>query len=208
MGRQPTRSRGTVTAEPDAVERTLVDTARSVFAERGYGEASLNTIAEAAGVTKGAVYYYFADKQDLFRAVFRAEQRRLMQEVVTTARREDDPWEGFHTGVHAYIHGLVDEAARRIILVDAPVALGWEEIRNTSFPSGLGLIREGLTRAANAGLLADHRVDLLATFIYGAVCEAAALVGNSEHPDQALEPVLAELRTALDRLAGRLPAVG
>lgn len=63
----------------------LVQTARSVFLERGFHGASLDEIAEAAGYSKGAVYSNFASKADLFLAVLDAhyEQRaRAYADVV------------------------------------------------------------------------------------------------------------------------------
>jgi AcrR family transcriptional regulator len=43
----------------------LLDEARRLFRERGYAAASLEQIAEAAGVTKGAIYGHFSSKEDL-----------------------------------------------------------------------------------------------------------------------------------------------
>lgn len=192
-----------VATPPKGAEPLLVSVAREFFAERGYADASLNTIVESAGLTKGAVYHYFSNKRDLFRAVYVAEQRRLIRTVVKAFRAETDLWEAFHAGVDAFVHELLDEPVRRILLMDAPVALGWHEMRTAAVPTGVDLIRDGLTRAADAGLLRDHRVDLLANLVYGAVCEAAHLVGNSPHPDEAIGPVLQELRIMLDQLVER-----
>jgi TetR/AcrR family transcriptional regulator, cholesterol catabolism regulator len=47
----------------------LVRTALRLFAERGYGGVSNREIVEACGCTKGAIYWYFESKDDLFRAV-------------------------------------------------------------------------------------------------------------------------------------------
>ena len=52
---------------PAAQRRTqLLDTAVHVFAERGYHAASMNDVAEAAGVTKPVLYQHFSSKRDLF----------------------------------------------------------------------------------------------------------------------------------------------
>jgi AcrR family transcriptional regulator len=54
------------------LERTrslLVDAAEHVFAEKGFIPATLDDIAKAAGYSKGAIYKYFATKEDLFLAV-------------------------------------------------------------------------------------------------------------------------------------------
>lgn len=47
----------------------LLDAAETVFAEQGYGQASLERIAERAGYTRGALYANFAGKDELFLAV-------------------------------------------------------------------------------------------------------------------------------------------
>lgn len=50
---------------PEERPRELLDAALCVFAERGYRNARLEEVAEAAGVTKGTIYHYFATKEDL-----------------------------------------------------------------------------------------------------------------------------------------------
>src|SRR5690349_19923445 len=50
---------------PDERPREILDAALTVFAERGYSNTRLEDIGEAAGVTKGAIYHYFANKEDL-----------------------------------------------------------------------------------------------------------------------------------------------
>jgi len=63
----------------------LLRAAGEVFAERGYDRASLDDVATAAGLTKGAVYSSFAGKDDLFYALMReriGERLRLVAEAV------------------------------------------------------------------------------------------------------------------------------
>jgi AcrR family transcriptional regulator len=62
-------------------ERTraaLVEGAREVFVRRGFNGASLDEIAETAGFTRGAIYKHFADKEDLFFAVFEKINERTL----------------------------------------------------------------------------------------------------------------------------------
>jgi len=49
--------------------RAILAAAAEEFGERGFAQASYNRIIERAGISKGAMYYYFADKDDLFRTV-------------------------------------------------------------------------------------------------------------------------------------------
>jgi AcrR family transcriptional regulator len=51
------------------------------FADRGYEAASLNRIIERAGISKGTLYYYFEDKEDLFATVLEHASRRLLAEA-------------------------------------------------------------------------------------------------------------------------------
>ncbi|MGI5218014.1 TetR/AcrR family transcriptional regulator [Nocardia sp. CA-290969] len=55
----------------------LVDAAREVFAAKGFGAASLDDIAAAAGYTRGAIYVHFTAKEDLFLAVHQRYWRRF-----------------------------------------------------------------------------------------------------------------------------------
>jgi TetR/AcrR family acrAB operon transcriptional repressor len=56
----------------------LIAGAARVFARRGYGEATLDEVAEEAGLTKGAVYWHFASKSDLYLALL---EERVKQEA-------------------------------------------------------------------------------------------------------------------------------
>ncbi len=49
-----------------SLDRTLIEAAMDLFADYGYRGTSLSRIARAAGVTKGALYWHFEDKEDFF----------------------------------------------------------------------------------------------------------------------------------------------
>ena len=61
---------------PDDRPQELLDAAFRVFAEHGYRATRLEQVAEAAGVTKGTIYYYFRNKEDLFRQTVEQHRRR------------------------------------------------------------------------------------------------------------------------------------
>ncbi|MFY8144203.1 MAG: TetR/AcrR family transcriptional regulator, partial [Caulobacter sp.] len=63
----------------------LVAHARALFAERGFEGVSVDEIAAAAGLTKGAVYYQFKDKTDLFRAACEAVLADVRDRVETAS---------------------------------------------------------------------------------------------------------------------------
>jgi len=75
-------------AEARATRETILDAAEQVFLERGVAHSSLERIAQRAGVTRGAIYWHFKDKSDLFSAML--ERVRLpMADLAETYRRDD-----------------------------------------------------------------------------------------------------------------------
>jgi AcrR family transcriptional regulator len=61
------------TAEDNAKRRQIVEGAREVFLAKGFDAASMMDIAKAAGVSKGTLYVYFTDKDELFSAIVSGE---------------------------------------------------------------------------------------------------------------------------------------
>ena len=57
----------------------ILDAAKTEFAENGYDGASYNRIIEQAGLSKGAMYYYFDDKLDVYATVLEEVNRQMME---------------------------------------------------------------------------------------------------------------------------------
>lgn len=71
-----------------AKRRQIVEGARAVFLERGFEGASMGEIARVAGVSKGTLYVYFQNKEELFCAIMDAERRAhldILQTLDTSA---------------------------------------------------------------------------------------------------------------------------
>ncbi|HEU5486759.1 MAG TPA: TetR/AcrR family transcriptional regulator [Microlunatus sp.] len=64
---------------PEDQQRTILRVALAEFARYGYAGASLNRIIEAAGISKGSLYYYFDGKEDLYAHVARCELTALIE---------------------------------------------------------------------------------------------------------------------------------
>src|SRR3954470_1251341 len=62
-----------VADEDSSKRRQILDGARKVFMDLGFDAASMNEIARSAGVSKGTLYVYFADKNRLFEAILEDE---------------------------------------------------------------------------------------------------------------------------------------
>jgi AcrR family transcriptional regulator len=77
--------------EASAAPEALLEAAFRVFAARGYRAASLEEVAEAAGMTKGAIYYYFDGKEDLLRRALEQRHRAIFTEISEALRAERGP---------------------------------------------------------------------------------------------------------------------
>jgi AcrR family transcriptional regulator len=74
----------------DEVRTRVLQAAAEVFAERGFGGASLDQVAASAGFTKGAVYSNFASKDELFLALMTDQVARRVAAVEAALERTTD----------------------------------------------------------------------------------------------------------------------
>lgn len=104
----------------------LLAAARRLFAEKGFAETGTEEIVREAGVTRGALYHQFADKQDLFQAVLEKMLpeigQRLFDETMSkiTADRED-----LKVGSQVLLGIYADPEVRRLFLIEGPAVLGF-----------------------------------------------------------------------------------
>lgn len=190
------RERQTKVGQREATTAELVRVARRLFSDRGYSETSTEEIVERAGVTRGALYHHFANKEGLFRAVLEAVQRDVAGRVALATAGLLDPWEQLRAGCRAFLAASLEPDVQRIMLIDAPAVVGWEVWRAADARHSMRSLREGLAELVAQGLLTQQPVEPLAHLLSGAMNEAALWIARSPDPVQAL----AEASTALDRL--------
>jgi AcrR family transcriptional regulator len=160
----------------------LMAAARELFSTRGYAAVPADEIVRAAGVTRGALYHHYGDKQGLFRAVFEEVERELTDEVEAAMAGAADPGAAMLIALVAFLDACGRAEVRQISLTDAPAVLGWAGWRELEARYGLGLIRRALHRAIDEGVLTPQPVDVLAQLVLSAVIEAALLIANAEDP--------------------------
>jgi AcrR family transcriptional regulator len=71
---------------PEGSRNRLLDAAVDVFARRGYERATVDEIAEAAGLSKGTVYWHFSSKAALFQALLEERVDRPAETVMEVTR--------------------------------------------------------------------------------------------------------------------------
>jgi AcrR family transcriptional regulator len=98
MARQGTR--GVPRAEREA---EILDVAGLVFAERGYHAASMEEIAERAGITKPLVYQYFGSKEGLYVAYIEQAGQELLERMRSSAPADTDPEQRLRAGILEFL---------------------------------------------------------------------------------------------------------
>ena len=187
-----------------ATQQALLSAARQLWGERGYAEVGTPEIAEAAGVTRGAMYHQFADKTALFLAVLEALEEEVMQRLAqdVAAAGPKTAADAIYVAADAWLDIAREPEVRQLILLDAPSVLGWDGFREISQRYALGMTEELLGAAIEAGQLKRQPVRPLATVMLAALDEAAMSIASSGEDE-------ADVRTVVHNLIdGLLSATG
>ena len=104
-------------ADEDAAKRRqIVDGARRVFLAQGYDGASMGEIARAAGVSKGTLYVYFENKEQLFDAIVMAESGGQAETIIPADPNNPDIEDALMRIGIGFVHFLCRaEKARRCV---------------------------------------------------------------------------------------------
>ncbi|MFK0333112.1 TetR/AcrR family transcriptional regulator [Rhizobium sp. 2MFCol3.1] len=151
--------------EDPAKRKQILDGARRAFMKYGFDAASMNDITREAGVSKGTLYVYFANKEELFAAMIESERAAFVAAMRTTLAEREDVETGLHDFGMDFIAHLTDEkvisAMRTVLGVrDRMPALcqrffnGPENLRT--------ILRDYLVRYVEAGKLDISDIDLAA----------------------------------------------
>ncbi|MBC7957531.1 MAG: TetR/AcrR family transcriptional regulator [Cytophagales bacterium] len=85
------KSAAAVPMEGGLREEQLITIAADLFARKGYEGTSLRDIAETAGITKAALYYWFPEKKTLFQRVVLGRMTSLVERVTQAVAEADEP---------------------------------------------------------------------------------------------------------------------
>lgn len=146
--------------ESEAKRRAILDAALVEFAAHGFAAARLDDVARRAGIAKGTLYLYFADKEALFEALVRGAIRPLLDNLRNAAALPDVP-------TLQVLRLLFLTFAREVLGSDRKLLLRLLITEGARFPRlvrfyhaeiitpGLALMRGLMTRAAAKGEIAS-----------------------------------------------------
>ncbi|MCT8991235.1 TetR/AcrR family transcriptional regulator [Chelativorans sp. SCAU2101] len=182
----------------DETREKLIEAARQLFVEKSYAETSTPEIVAAAGLTRGALYHHFADKQALFKAVVEREAQRVAEEIERQAGRASSPAEALTLGGDAFLAAMAVPGRTRLLLLDGPAVLGRAVMDEIDGRHGNRTLRDGLAAAMQAGAVRALPLEPL-TALLAAAYDRAALAIETGADAESFRTVLAALIRALGR---------
>ncbi len=197
----PNEAAGAGTWKRQQADRTrehLLETACTLFVEKGYAQAAMEELVARAGLTRGALYHHFRDKRALFEAVLERTLAELEARVALRSRQRTTRHKHHPVRYLAAFEVLLDElsqpATRRILLVEAPAALGREGLHAWLQGNYFRVVRRVVRARSEEGLLPPRLVEPLAHLLIGAIQEAAQVVGEAEDPEKARQGLVEAFR--------------
>ena len=190
--------------------RALLDTARRLFTRDGFQTTRTEEIVQQAGLTRGALYHHFRDKEDLFRAV----HEEVLGEVAPSlwhrsADRTASAWSLFRANSEIYLDAAsTNEAYRQIVLIDGPAVLGWQHLSERG-DGPTQKIAEYLRDAVDEGVLDPQPVEPLAHLLSALGVGSAMYVAHADDPEEARRQITRCYEQFLAGLGvGDVPPVG
>jgi AcrR family transcriptional regulator len=169
-------------ADAARTAQDILVSATDLLSARGFAAVSLDDVAGAAGVTRGAVYHHYRSKAGLFRAVAAKLQSDVAEAVVVAAEGAGiDPREQLRAGCHAFLDAITAAPAVRVLLIDAPAVFGWEQWRRLDAENSVVHLRAAL---ADVGV-PDDLLDATTAQLSGAMNEAALWIAQQPHGPEA-----------------------
>ncbi|KUL38935.1 transcriptional regulator [Streptomyces sp. NRRL F-4489] len=165
--------------------RTLLETAMRLFSERGYADVPAEELVRTAGLTRGALYHHFDGKRGLFEAVFEDIERKAADRIRTAIGSAPDPFERVDRGVAEFLDVCADPVYRHIVLLQGPIALGWQRWRELDQHHLGGLVRDAVRALLDAALIKPHPAEMLTRAFYGALTELSLTITESPTPARA-----------------------
>jgi TetR/AcrR family fatty acid metabolism transcriptional regulator len=177
----------------EARQRQILACAKHVFAERGFNAANISHICEAAGIGRGTLYQYFANKRAVLTAILREtldRVRELMEKQAQAAMYPPAEQVTRKTALEVSAKKLrrvlevvfADGDTLRILLREAVgLDVGVEKLLAEIDDALIGIVAHNLERARAAGYVRDLDARAVATMIVGGVEKLglAALRGDA-----------------------------
>lgn len=160
----------------ETTRAALMVAARRLFTEKSYADTATPEIVAAAGVTRGALYHHFSDKQALFHAVVEQEAAAVAEEIERNTSDTSSAKDVLMKGGEAFLAAMTVPGRTRLLLLDGPAVLGRTAMDAIDAEHGARTLREGLAMAMRAGAMKKLPLDALTALLSAAFDRAALAI--------------------------------
>jgi AcrR family transcriptional regulator len=162
----------------------ILEAAREVFVELGYGAATVRDVIRRAGLASGTFYNYFPDKEAVFRALVDETAREAAQRA-HAARRRGTTLDAFIAdGFRAYFELLVEDRGT-FELVRRNAGTIRAMFDGPAIAAGITELADDLRDGIAAGFVPEHDTRLMAAAMVGTAFEVGVRMLDDEPPDVA-----------------------
>ncbi len=185
-----------------ATYRRILDAAIQVFAEKGYHNARMDDIVEAAESSKGSVYFHFSSKEQIFLAILDLFARRLERGIQEAIQAQSGGVPKLDAALQACLEVFSKYGGlAKIFLVQAAGLGSTVETKRLEITAHFSRLIQGyLEQAIQEGELAPVDTEITAAAWVGAIYEVVIRWMLTGRPD--LEQSMPVLRTFLLRSVG------
>ncbi|OBB81487.1 TetR family transcriptional regulator [Mycobacterium colombiense] len=167
----------------EATRTAILDEATALFAERGFAHTSLEEIAAAGLLSRGAIYHHFAGKKALFEAVLDRLQADVRGRITVAAVQFSDPWDAAIAALDVFLDESCSPIYGKLVWQEGPLALGWEHWRE--FEQGSYALVEGLIIALmDAGYLERKAESTTVRICYEMLHAACVVLAEASEDDK------------------------
>lgn len=185
-----------------ATQNRVIAAARTLFAQSGFHETGITDLLAKAVATRGALYHHFADKGELFEAVFRQVAADLHASGAKSAAPfSGDPWRQLIVALNTHLKLVASNVEfQRILLIDGPVVLGWQRWRSILSEYLLEGFVVTLNILMERKIIAEQPTEPLATLIMGALDDSSLAIAHAKKPHEAQIQFAAALISLIEGL--------
>ncbi|MBO9591028.1 TetR/AcrR family transcriptional regulator [Devosia sp.] len=177
----------------------LLAAGRKAFGTIGYSASSMDDFTADAGLTRGALYHHFGDKEGLLRAVVEEIDGEMSERLLAISTKAPSRWQGLVDEWIAYIEMALEPEIQRIMFRDAPAVLG-DPSQWPSANACIMALKTNLDAAKTEGQLIDVDTEVAARLINGASSHAATWIASADDPQATSKRAVAGFRLLLESL--------
>lgn len=163
--------------------RAIIDRARYLFTQKGYAATGTEEIIEKLGITRGALYHQFGNKQGVFKAVIAEAFDEMTAYITSKTQSHTDTWQQLIVGCHAFLEIAQREDIQRLIFIEAPTILEAEVLVEYD-KSGFELLHQAIAIVIEEGKLKTLNAEGFAHLVNGSLNELATWIAQTKDPER------------------------